>query len=513
MFVKSRLNYFLLSIFSIRYVPDDTSFEDDPIHDEATEATVAAAGAAYQGVEFVTDVSVLNLLQRFRTNQNCISSQALRHSKVKLTWDADDPHRKNKISSYLANATDSKGKGKGKGAQDLNDDDIKAYLASSSDESAESEEDDFFEVEEGSKEAKKGKRETLRGIFGLDKAGGAKLKDWDGGKNSNKGGGIGGDGEMQITFAPALTDAKNRADAQEAEDSKDETAIETYKRKEKERRERKKAERKAKRAGITLAPEGEEGPEFGGQDDGPGGFDDAFFNEDADEAFAAFDAGDDLMSDEDGNKKNKGKEGKEGKLSKKAKRALKEKEERDNIEAQASLALLVASDDEDANREGGKHFDMRAILKAEKNAGKRRGGKGRGKKPEAGAEAKKDDFEIDVGDARFKSLHEDYDFAIDPTDSRYDLFSLVFGGNRGSDPLSSLNCRFQKTRNMTTLLAEGRKRREKNHDPRAPVGAISATTPKIVKPVDEGADLKKLVESVKRKAGEVGGRGKRSKAE
>lgn len=62
---------------------------------------------------------------------------------------------------------------------------------------------------------------------------------------------------------------------------------------------------------------------------------------------------------------------------------------------------------------------------------------------------------------------------------------------------------------MTALLAEGRKRRSKNHDVRAPVGADYAR-PKAA--ADEGGEsLQKLVESVKRKAGDAGGRGKRAK--
>lgn len=301
----------------------------------------------------------------------------------------------------------------------MNEDDIKAYLASSSDENeddlaigdASSEEDDFFESVKGEKKIKgpTSRRDKLRNLFGLDKAGGTKLKAWDGGKASKT------SEEMQITFAPALTDAKSRLNGDNDDRDKDETAIETYKRKDKERRERKKAERKAKRNGITLAPEGEEGPEFGGQDDGPGGFDDAFFAEDADEAFAAFDAGEDLMSDDEGNRKKKDKNELKPKLNKKQKRAAKEAEELKNAEAQASLSLLVASDSDDPDR-AGKHFDMRAILKAEKNAGKKHGGKGKGKKGEK--MVGDDTFEIDVKDDRFKSLHEDFDFAIDPTDTR-----------------------------------------------------------------------------------------------
>lgn len=68
---------------------------------------------------------------------------------------------------------------------------------------------------------------------------------------------------------------------------------------------------------------------------------------------------------------------------------------------------------------------------------------------------------------------------------------------------------FQKTRNMTALLSEGRKRRAKGHEARAPVSAPS-TNGKAKAQADSG-DLMKLVESVKRKAGETGGRGKRSK--
>jgi hypothetical protein len=50
-------------ILRSRFVPVETSFEEDPIHEEATEATIAAAGPDYQGVEFVTDVSSLLVLR------------------------------------------------------------------------------------------------------------------------------------------------------------------------------------------------------------------------------------------------------------------------------------------------------------------------------------------------------------------------------------------------------------------------------------------------------------------
>ena len=45
------------NVFDLSFVPDETSFEGDVIHEEATESSAAAVGPAYQGVEFVTDVS------------------------------------------------------------------------------------------------------------------------------------------------------------------------------------------------------------------------------------------------------------------------------------------------------------------------------------------------------------------------------------------------------------------------------------------------------------------------
>lgn len=342
-------------------------------------------------------------------------TQALRHSKVTLTWDADDPHRKSKIQSYLALTTDAKGKGKTKGGQHPLEDDILAYLASSSGEEDEDDdgsadvEDDFFEAATTTKKPVKGKRDALRSLFGLDAGTKSSATSWDGGKISKKGA-----GGMEITFAPALKDG---AVAKDDNDDRDETAIETYKRKEKERKERKKAERKAKRDGVVLPPVGEEGPEFGGEDAGPGGFDDAFFAEDDEDAFAAFDAGDDLR--EDGKKKVRdghgGKVDAAPKVSKRDKREAKEaKEEADRV-AQASLALLVDSDSDDDPERSGKHFDMRAILKAEKNAGKKK--LGRGKKTIV-EEERKDEFKIDVKDDRFKGVYEDSNYAIDPTNPR-----------------------------------------------------------------------------------------------
>ncbi|GAA5889156.1 hypothetical protein JCM6882_009758 [Rhodosporidiobolus microsporus] len=469
------------NIFDLQFVPDETSFDDDPVHDEATEASIAAEGNSYSGLDFSTD--------------------ALRHSKVKLTWDADDPHRKTKMQTYLAAALDrSKAKGATKGKAAVGDADIEQYLASSSgeeDDAAEEEEeeaDDFFEAaaeEEPKKGKKESKRDRMRALLGLgDGDAGDDDLSWDGGKKEKKG----GDAGMQITFAPALSE-RSAKQLEFAGEEKQESAIERYKRKEKERKDRKKAERKARAEGRLDDDEGEFSPAPQQAGDGADdlGFDDDFFADDGADPFAAYDAGAD-SGDEIGVSKKASK-----KQSKKDKRAQREAEDAANAKEQAELALLVGSDDEDdvlgAGGEGGRHFDMRQILKAEKSGGKKHKGKGKGKKAAAAAkeETVNDEFKIDVKDDRFKSLHEDFDYAIDPSNPRY-----------------------QKSRNMEALLAEGRKRRStKTSKARAPVAPVDGKAPAKRSLADggagEGESLSKLVEAVKRKAGETGGRGKRAK--
>lgn len=81
------------NFFDLRYVPDDTEFNDEAF-DETLEAPMI-----YEGTEFVT--------------------HALQHSNVKLTWDAEDPER-----SKVTRRKFTK--------DDLKNMDFKAYLASES---------------------------------------------------------------------------------------------------------------------------------------------------------------------------------------------------------------------------------------------------------------------------------------------------------------------------------------------------------------------------------------------
>ena len=87
----------------------------------------------------------------------------------------------------------------------------------------------------------------------------------------------------------------------------------------------------------------------------------------------------------------------------------------------AELELLVAPDD--AQDSGGihNHFDMKSIIKAEKTKGKSKKFKNKKRNKQGEEEELQEDFQIDVKDDRFKALHEDHTFAIDPSNPQYVL--------------------------------------------------------------------------------------------
>lgn len=171
------------NFFDLRYVPDDMEFDDES-HDQCTMVP-----ADYKPNYFVTD--------------------ALQHSKVRLTWD-ETPVERMKLAS------------KAFSQREIDDMDFKAYLASDSDSNAS---DNAAE----SKEEMKNKYKSLlsQSEYGSLLEGDSK-----------------DDVDMEITFTPGLDSAKV-ADS-ESESEKEETTIEKYKRKEKERRQQRMEEWKAK---------------------------------------------------------------------------------------------------------------------------------------------------------------------------------------------------------------------------------------------------------------------------
>ncbi|KAH9065970.1 hypothetical protein EDB87DRAFT_1554816 [Lactarius vividus] len=353
------------NVLDLSFVPDDMTF-DEEFRDQATSTDESTN---YQPLDFTTD--------------------ALRHSKVKLTWDQDDPERDRVTRRTLS-------------LKDIDGDDFRAYIASSSDE----------EYEDEAKTMKKSiDRDKLRALL-LEGSNHDLPEGWAGSKPSDPG--DDGDVDMEVTFRPALTGGKDE----------DETTLGRYQRKMREKRKKRK---KDLQEGIEDEPS----------------TDDFFTRGEGEE-------------DSDSVPRSARGKVKGGKRSES--RSFSTKEE---------LSLLVAPDRLDSEP---KHFDMAAIIKAEKGARKKH--KGRKKKNDNDENEVQDNFVIDVKDERFTALHEDHAFAIDPSHPN-----------------------FKKTKSMSALLEERSKRKTPGDQARATSQGVTRQT------------LSSLVESVKRKGVTVGDSG------
>ncbi|KAK0620137.1 hypothetical protein B0T14DRAFT_566915 [Immersiella caudata] len=393
------------NFLDLRFIPNDVTFDDEP-RDECDSVP-----PGYKPMEFVTD--------------------ALQHSKVKLTWDMhpEEDTRKESIRQAFSGSR-----------ADIADNDLRAYLASGSEEEDEEDEEDEavavaeqlgVESEEPKLTKKELARRKMRAALGLG--------DEPAPKSSRSSGPV---GEMQITFTSALSTKDSKKDPEE------ETTIEKYKRKERERKEKKRAEMLARRNGGDARPVEEVEDADGGAEDL--GFDDPFFTTEA----AA---------------PSKASIRKEERLKK---RAAKEAEEAENAAEREKLRLIMGDDAEGGNLD---HFDMKEIMRAEKLKNKKK----KQKKGVKGAEdhgGLQEDFSMDVEDDRFKAVFESHEFAIDPS-----------------------NPKFKATEGMKKLLEEGRKKRKAGHDDE-PTDSKQKSSKKS-KGQEGGGELDSLINSVKRKAG------------
>ncbi|WYZ46101.1 hypothetical protein EsH8_IX_000326 [Colletotrichum jinshuiense] len=406
------------NFLDLRFVPDDVTF-DDEASDECDNVP-----EGYKPVEFITD--------------------ALQHSKVKLTWDVnpDDAARKASINRAFTGSRSQ-----------LEENDLKAYLASDSEDDGESfggfdDEEDEEEEEEAAAEPKLSKKELarrkMREALGLGAEEEKKSKDAP-------------VGEMEITFTPALTESKK-----DKKDGEEETTIEKYKRKERERKEKKREAARARREGADAGAGAKE--ETQPQEDGEAGdlgFDDPFFT-----------------TEEVAPAKTKTSMRKEERL---AKRAAREAEEKEKAEQKAQLQLLMA-DENGGDAEHLDHFDMNEIVRAEK--AKKKKGKGKKKAKKGGDDEKvglQEGFAMDVGDDRFKAVFESHEYAIDPS-----------------------NPKFKGTEGMQKLLEEGRKKRKAGGDDDEPVER--ETGKKAKKQKGDADELSGLVASVKKRAASKAGK-------
>lgn len=324
------------NFFDLRFVPDEVEFDAEP-HDECERLP-----NGYKPNDFVTD--------------------ALSHSKVKLTWDADDTTRKEVQKRAFSR-------------KEIDENELQAYLGTDSSSSEDEEEGD-----------KAGKAASLRAALGLDavskssqsKSKSSSKKDRDMKKP---------DTEMEVTFTSGFT--ANGSKGSVFENEPEENTLEKYVRKQKERKAKRKERAQAIKEGRDpdTGPVADATPAEAGEDDP---WNDPFFGSDP-EAEKALEI-----------KSNKEKRAK--------KREEREKQEKASAEERANLELLMV-DEKDSKMQ---HFDMNDIMKAEK-AKKQKGKKNK----KAAKEAPADNFEMNTNDPRFAKLFESHDFAIDPTNPRF----------------------------------------------------------------------------------------------
>jgi len=327
------------NFFDLRFVPDETEFDDRP-RDECSEVP-----SDYRPTEFTTD--------------------ALQHSKVKLTWDQDpeEAARKDAIKRAFTGSR-----------ADIGENDLKAYLGS------DSEDDDLEEEIENEEEApklskKELARQKMRAALGLPDEPTVKTKKT-----------AGPVGDMEITFSSGLS-LKEKGSIFANKPIIEETTAEAYVRKERERKARRKAKAKAIREGRDPdAPEPTEEAEPEKEDLG---FDDPFF------------AADDSIK-EKASKTLKRDE-------RKKKHAAKEAERLEKESKRAELELLMQEDGTE-DQAHINHFDINEIARVEKKKKRAKKGKEDVVSKRGGMQ---EGFELDVQDPRFTKVFESHEFAID----------------------------------------------------------------------------------------------------
>lgn len=387
------------NFFDLRFVPDNTDFSTDEPRDSCQ---VIPEG--YRPNEFVTT--------------------ALQHSKVKLTWDADDVVRKEVQARAFSG-----------GKREIDENDLKAYLGSDSSEDDDDENQQIngdLQLTNGAKKPPKkdAERQKTRALLGL---GAEPVKK---SKSSNS------VGDMQITFSSGLSE--NQPNGSVFVNEPEETTVEKYVRKEKERKQRRKKSRQANGM-VEPTPTSNQltkGPERDAEDLG---FDDPFFAIPENDTVSA---------------------STRQKEERRKKRAERAQEEAASASQRRELELLMVDDQE----AGVKHFNMDEIEKAQKRSKKNK--KSKYKKAEGLLRPEDDNFKMKVDDPRFSRLFENHEFAIDPN-----------------------NPRFRNTEGMNALLEEGRRRRQQTGSRKDKIEGRGSEA--SLKQSGDKADIRNLVQKVK----------------
>jgi hypothetical protein len=200
---------------------------------------------------------------------------------------------------------------------------------------------------------------------------------------------------MSVTFAPGLS-AKNHA-AEEEKDEENETTLDRYRRRQKEKKLTKLAKKEAKLGKVKKSASSNEG------DDGvPEAAQDDFFTSDDSDTTETTRPTLPLP-------KSKGAKSKPPHKASNVSSTV-----RPNISTAEELQLLVAPSSDGSAPP--KHFDMKEVLRAEKLAQSKGKRKKRHGKIDDDVEAEDGSgFIMNTNDDRFTALHEEPEFAIDPS--------------------------------------------------------------------------------------------------
>ncbi|CAL8091815.1 unnamed protein product [Orchesella dallaii] len=396
----------------LRFIPDEMNFDEDQPKDSCTEMPDSSK---YRPRFFTTT--------------------ALQQIKVDLTWDETDPLRKELTEKIF----DLK--------ENVDDDDIRAYLATSSE--SEEDEDDEAGTEQVQDDPQKGsKQDSISKYKALLQSIETSEK-----KSKEK------DCEMEITWGVGLKETTEKLVKKKMEEDEKakRTPWEEMQDKQKEKRKQRKHERKRK-----VSKSDSDSDSSGNEDDQQPFSDDDVDIDMSDEFFRSEMQSNDILKE----------------ATKKSKKTKPEKASKfDKPAKDASLELLMMDDDDNK-----RHFSLKKIIDNENvsKAKKKRNMKKKRKLAEEASDSKNDDFEIDVGDQRFSALFNSHHYNVDPSDPN-----------------------FKKTKAMEKIITEKQKRR--GHGPPAAVETQSTTndmddteaqSKKLG--ISKKAELSYLVKSIKR---------------
>ncbi|KAI3438627.1 hypothetical protein D9Q98_001049 [Chlorella vulgaris] len=494
--------------FDLRFVPEEQSFEGRKVRDEASEVPADYAPPNFQ-------------------------ARALQHTSVQLTWDADDDGRKRALT-HRPNA------------EELKEDDFRAYLASDS-EGRSGSEDGVGEGEGGEEEDEAAIRERYRSLLlGGGDAGAMQerqgKKDW--GNSSGEGESSSDDEaeaagkarvkddkgmEMEVTFLPGLENLGERllAKKREEEARKGETVWDAYLR----RRREKRAE--AKRKGRQLASDESDsdydGNGGGGSESGSEGegrdpffqqeadpFDDPFFKDgpgaDAAEAAELAAGGKHGKAQQQASLAEKKGRGKKGKVdaADTSKRAELEMLLMDDAALQAAArggnaaSASAPAGKQQAGAAPAPKLSKKERMRLKKEAKRRERLEG---SDDEDAAAGGGSFRgADLSDPRFSGLLTSHHFALDPTDPRFKDTSLNVAAAVAKKRSQVAAASDRKQRQQQQQQQQGQQEAEGTAGQGQGVGQQQNGSATASAAAQGKADLSFLVASLKRKsAGAHGG--------